>query len=133
MKHTKRRAYTREKTGFKDYGGREASPYREWLEKTGDFNQDHEAHEPPEANPDILAETQGLYFHEPKIDENQMQQVKDAWKLLTDKQKQVLRLVGLEGKTYESCGAIMGISRGNVLDLIKRARKVITENNKNKS
>lgn len=103
----------------------EASPYNDWREAGGDVHQEHEAEELPEANPDILPEDAGIYYHEPEVDENQLDLIKQSWDKLTKKQQRVLQLVAYEGKTMESAGAILGISRHNVSDIIERARKII--------
>lgn len=127
MKQNKNRSWIKEKKVKKDYAGTESSPYREWLETRGDHNQEHQADEPAQANPDILYESDALYFHMPFIDEDQVLAVKRAIPFLSKKQRIALQLVGLEGKTLENAGAIMGISRSNVYDLIERARKIIID------
>lgn len=121
MKHSKDKSRIREKNKHRKYNG-ESSPYRDWLDRQG---EEHEDFEPAIANPDVLEESDGLYYFKSDLNEEQMAIVIEAIPLLTEKQKQVLSYVGLEGKTLENCGAMMGISRGNVLDLLNRARKTI--------
>lgn len=130
MKHVKNKSRIKDKETKDIYSG-EASPYREWLDDKGDYNQDHEALEPKEANPDILGESEGLYYLRTDLNEEQMEQFKKALPLLSDKQKLVLQMVGYEGKTLENTAAILGISKGNVADLLNRARKIIIGKNKN--
>lgn len=114
MRHTKKASQIKEVKYNKDYAGTEASPYWDWMDLFGLKEQEQ------------LTEEDTLY---PKsledIDEDKINMIKSAWPLLSDKQKQALQLVGYEGKTLENTGAIMGINKSNVLDLIKRARKVI--------
>ncbi len=132
MKHLKDKSRIRDQKRKKRFNG-EASPYHNWLEVKGDYGQNHEALEPATANPDVLMESDGMYYWKADIDDDQMDVVKAAIPLLTEKQRQVLLYVGLEGKTLENCGAVMGISRGNVLDLLNRARKTIKDQAKKKS
>lgn len=113
MKHTKQKSQTKEKNYSKDYAGTESSPYWDFLEN---MNLKEKTD---------IAESESLYYRDPSINEEQQEMVLKAWHLLTDRQKQALELVGLEGKTLENAGAIMGINKSNVLDLIKRARKII--------
>lgn len=130
MRHTKKRNKTKEQQRSKDYTG-ETSPYWESLENKGDYHQDHGANEPMEANPDVIGEDQGIYYVKTDMDEDLMAQFKAALPFLTEKQKQVIQLLGYEGKTLASVGAIMNISRGNVMDILKRARKIIKQKRKN--
>lgn len=126
MKRNKNASRVKEKQVKKDYAGTEASPYQEWRE--GQAYKDWDDSEPKEANPDVLSEEEALYAYTPFIDEEQVDAVKAAIPLLSYKQRLALQLVGLEGKTMENAAIIMGISRGNVFDLIARARKIILKN-----
>ncbi len=110
----------------KDYKG-EASPYNEWLERKGDYNQEHNAAIPINADQDIVAEEQGMYFIKSDINEDQMEKFKKALPLLTENQKLILQMAGYEGKTLANIGAMLGLSRGNVLDTLNRARKIIKD------
>ena len=135
-KHVKKESRVKEIQVNKDYKG-EASPYWEHLDNSVHrkgaipADGDLEFREPEQANPDKVAESEGLYYHEPFIDEDKLEQVRQAIPFLTKKQRMVLQMVGLEGKTMENCGALMGISRGNVADLLQRARKIIMQKSKN--
>ncbi len=131
MKQNKNASRIREKQVKKDYAGTEASPYNEWVETRSTDGTNYTWSEPSQANPDILAEDQGLYYSQPTFSDERIEMIYKALPYLTDKQKMVLQLVGLEGKTLEHCGVIMGISRGNVLDILKRARKIIKSKSKN--
>lgn len=125
MKHIKNRSRVKEQQRRKDYAGTEASPYGEWLDSKGDYNQEHQAVEPSEANPDVIQESEGLYYIQPIISEEQIEMIRKALPFLTDKQKQVLQLLGYEGKTLESVGAILGISKQAVLSILNRAREIV--------
>lgn len=110
----------------------ESSPYHDWQEKHGNYSQD-KSQEVVEANPDILAESDSLYVHEEYIDEEQEQLIKENWQNLTEKQKQIVRMIGLEGKTTANVAAILDISRGNVVDILNRARKILRKNKNKKT
>lgn len=123
-KQVKNRSRIKERDKEKNYNG-ESSPYREYLERLGDPNQDHDSNEPAEANPDVLDEKDGLWYIKRDIDEELLAKVLEATKELTHRQKQVLQMVGYEGKTIANVAAILNISRGNVSDLLNRARIII--------
>lgn len=125
-KQTKNSSRIREKKTDKDYAGTEASPYREWLDNRGDYNQEHEAAEPAEANPDVLPESAGLY-HQAETDDDRMDFVNAVIATLTDKQKEILRLCGNEGRTIENTAAILNISRGAVQTTLNRIRKKVKD------
>ncbi len=134
MKHIKNASKIKDKQYVKDYKG-EDSPYHQYMQNLvavkGGRGGTKEYEEFPAANPDVLCEADGLWAIKTDINEDQMDMFKRALPLLSEKQKQVLQLVGYEGKTLENTAAILKISRGNVLDLIKRARKIIKSQNKN--
>jgi len=129
-KQVKNRSYTKEIKSHKDYAGTEASPYREWLDKKGDYNQEHEANEPIQANPDGLGEDQGLWFRD-EVTNDRLELVYKVMETLTDKQKEILRLCGNEGRTIENTAVILGISRGTVQKTLERIRlKVLVLQNR---
>ena len=120
-KHTKKRSYVKEVQSRKDYAGTEASPYREWLDNRGDYNQEHEAEEPNEANPDMLDEDQGIWFQSVPEDDR-LDLIYQVMESLTDKQKEILRLCGNEGRTIENASAILKVSRGTIQKTLDRIR-----------
>lgn len=120
----KKRSYVREKITKKDYAGTEISPYREWLDTRGDYNQEHEAEEPVEANPDGLAETDGLYY-QGSVNDDRLDAIRTVMETLTERQKEILRMCGNEGRTMENCAAILGISKGAVQTTISRIKKKV--------
>lgn len=124
MKHSKSKSTTKVVIKRNKYSG-EVSPYRDWLDEKGDYNQEHEAEEPIEANPDRLTENDSLYTHEVFLDPEQVQAVERAWPYLTKKQQQVLEMVGLEGKTLENAGAILGITKQGVFKILNKTRLII--------
>lgn len=121
----KNKANIKEKKVRKDYAGTEASPFREWLENKGDYNQEHDAQEPFEANPDGVAEEDGLYFQQ-KVEDERLLLIAKVVESLTEKQKEILRLCGNEGRTIENTAAILGISRGAVQTTLKRIREKVS-------
>ncbi len=125
-KQTKESKKLRDKEYKVEYDG-ENSPYQEYMKgaphRSG--NSIGEYNEPPEANPDVLSEEDGLYYYKSTIDEELLDKVETTFSKLTDKQRLALQLVGYEGKTYENAGAIMGISGAAVFALVKRASEII--------
>ncbi len=124
-KHTKEKSETDEVQVKRDYAGKEASPYREWLDKKGDYNQEHASKEPKEANPDILDERKGLFYQSP-IDDDRLDAITAVMATLTEKQLEILRMCGNEGRTMENCAIILGISKGTVQRTLERIRKKVS-------
>jgi RNA polymerase sigma factor (sigma-70 family) len=121
-KHTKEKKGIRVEESHTNYAGTEKSPYREWLEDSGDYNQEHQAEEPAEANPDQVAESDGLYFQDTCTDERLIA-VNSVIDELTERQKLIVRMCGNEGRTIENCAATLRISRGTVQKTLDRVRE----------
>lgn len=121
-KHTKEEKIIKELKS-KDIRGEE-SPYRNWLEKKGDYNQKHGAEEPSEANPDVLPEAAGLYYT-PDNDRYEVEVIKAMWDSFTPLEQDVLQMVGYEGRSLYNCALKLGISKGSVQKIIERSRKKI--------
>ena len=111
----------------KDYAGTERSPYWDYLSRRGDYNQEHDANEPAEANPDALAETSSAYYQdtETAVNSEQYELVLAVLPLLTMRQREILRITGYEGRSYEECAGILGISKSTVQKTIERIRERI--------
>lgn len=119
----KQRSSVKEIKGKKDYAGTEASPYREFLGDKGDYNQEHDAYEPPEANPDVLPESASLWYQDPAVlDDPRLAVVKKEWGNLTMRQRDILQLCGYEGRTIENAAVKLGISKGTVQKTLERLR-----------
>lgn len=125
-KQTKEASQTREIEVHQDYAGTEASPYREWLERRGNYKQDKEKEEPKEANPDVLPESSGLYFT-PENDYYEVIVIKQMWDTFTPLEQEVLQMVGYEGRSYDNCAVKLGIKKGTVQTIIYRLRKKIKD------
>ncbi len=125
-KHTRASVETDVIQSRKDYAGTEASPYREWLENKGDYKQEHQASEPFRANPDMVKEENGI-FYQALIDDERLELIQTVIATLTDRQLDILRMCGNEGRTMENCAAILGISKGTVQKTLDRIRKKITD------
>lgn len=108
----------------KDYGGTEASPYWESLSINGNLNQEKELLEPPQANPDVLSESVGLYYS-PSIDDDRITLIKAMWDKFTPLQKQVLHLVGYEGRSLYNCALKLDITKASVQDVLISIKKKI--------
>src|SRR6266850_8274216 len=100
-KQTKEKSKIREKQVKKDYSKGNASPYREWADGLNNESDSHMQYEIAEANPDILNEDQGLYYQMPCTDDR-LEKLIETLKILTDKEREILRLCGNEGRTMEN-------------------------------
>ncbi len=119
---TKKRADTKERQFHKDYAGTEASPYREWLDTRGIYGNESDSREPKEANPDNLSEEQSLYY-QAQSEDPRLEIIQAVEKTLTDRQKEILRMCGNEGRTMENTAAILKISKGTVQKTLERIRQ----------
>src|SRR6266850_7714386 len=122
-KQTKEKSKIREKQVKKDYSKGNASPYREWADGFNNQSNTHGQYEVAEANPDILDETQGLYFQMPCNNEKLDKLIKII-KNLSDKDRIILRMCGNEGRTMENCAQILKITKRQVQITIEKIRKL---------
>ncbi len=128
-KHTKEKSHIKEKTIRKDYSKGNASPYWEWNGMSQDNNRPNQ--ENLQANPDVLSESKGLYY-QVECKDDRLDVIEEVIATLTDRQKEILRMCGNEGRTFENCAAILKISKGTVQKTIDRIReKVVLQINKN--
>lgn len=123
-RRTKQCSSIREKRSKKDYAGTEGSPYQDWLENKGDYNQEHVLPEPVEANPDNLAESDGL-FYQAECNDYRLDIINSVIATLTDRQKEILRICGNEGRTLDNCALMLGISKGTVQKTLERIREKV--------
>ncbi len=123
MKHQKNEKKIKEIKTKDKYKG-ELSPYNEWKDKKGDYNQQHEATDNVEANPDVLADTAALYYIFP-CNDSRIESIKERWNELTNQQQQVLQMLGYEGRSLDNCAVKMGITKSGVQSILQQARKKI--------
>ena len=104
------------------YNG-EASPYQEFLENKGDKRLEHEAAEPPEGNPDVLHESAGLWFQDrDAIDEDKMKIIQKVWGSLSHLDREVMQMVGYEGRSYNNCAVKLGMTKLEVQRIVNKLR-----------
>lgn len=108
-----------------NYSG-EKSPYQEWLVEQKNFGREHGLMEPVRANPDHLSEDQAAW---PNNDSRRelLDRFDKIWTSLTAKQKRILTLVGIQGKTFEEAAAILGVHVSTVQVVISRIQKKAAE------
>ena len=99
----------------KDYAGLETTPYLDWKDEK------QLGIEPITANPDTLAETDGL-FYQPKIDDPRIDLVKEMWSDFTPLQQQILQMVGYEGRSLDNCAIKLGLKKSTVAAVLKRLK-----------
>lgn len=124
-KHTKEKTKISEKKSSDSFTIAESSPYRLWMENRGSQGQEYDIPEIPEANPDVLPESKGLYYSAP-VEDDRLELIKCIEATLTEKQREILRLCGYEGRTVANCSLILGISRGAVQTVLKRIREKVS-------
>ena len=116
----------------KDYAGTEQSPYQEWASRHTFSNQGgdgfEDSWEPREANPDQLPESAGVWAV-PEMSEGMAEKysvIEDIWPTLTLRQREVLTLVGYEGKSFDETAKLLKISKGSVQKIVERVRECLT-------
>lgn len=101
----------------------EASPYWNWVQRKGFYNEEGELLESAEANPDILSEEQHLYAPR-KVDGNKAGALAAAWDSFSDKEKRVAELLS-NGKSIEDVARVMLISRESVKTYVLRIKRKV--------
>lgn len=99
----------------------ESSPYYWWLEKhIGASGNDFK--EPSELNLDSFSEDDSLYAQDKKaIDTELLELVVKEMGKMTKQQRDVLRMVGMEGRSLAETASLLHISKGAVQNVLKRA------------
>lgn len=97
-------------------GGPNIDAYQEWLER-------NEGHEPPEANPDIVADEDGIKYLPSKRDYETDALLKEFRQALTVKQLQVWNLVMRHRMSNCKAASLLGISEMMVRKQLKLAKK----------
>ena len=108
------------------------SPYWQFLDKLANKNGERGANgaiefpEPPEANPDVLSEEEGIYSRQ-LSDEAvfRLDVIKEAMSQLSEQQQRILKLVGEQGRSFDEAATVLGVSKGTVQQQLNRARKKI--------
>ena len=121
-KHTKQRSYIKEKQYSHDYAGTEKSPYGDWSKTT--YRDDTADSEPPQANPDMIDESKGLYYQAP-CEDPRLEIIQAVEQTLTERQREILRMCGNEGRTLENTAAILGISIRAVRTTLERIKEKV--------
>lgn len=96
-------------------GGPTIDAYQEWLER-------NEGHEPPEANPDIVSDENGIKYIPSKRDVETDNLLREFRQILTDKQLQVWNLVMRHRLSKRKAADLLGIDEKMVRKQLKAAK-----------
>lgn len=114
----------------KDFSATSHSPYWDAL-----LNGKAEHGEPDRANPDVLPESAAAFPSGELSDEAQdrLDSIVEVFPKLSDQQKKVVYLCGVEGYSLGDAAKALGIKKGAAQSLLKRAQAVIKEHHDKKS
>lgn len=96
-------------------GGPTNDAYHDWLEQ-------NEGHEPPEANPDIIAEGEGLNYITSNKDDSVVSLLKEFRQTLTARELQVWNLVMAHQLSHRQVERLLKVQRRSVSVYLKRAK-----------
>ena len=124
-KHIKQSKKLRDQNRTTDYDG-EASPYNLFMkEVTRDGSGTTEYKEFPEANPDVLAESDSLYYvPEDDTKETKFQAIQETFADLTGQQQEIIKYIQ-KGFELDEIATFLGVSKGSVYTQLGRARTKI--------
>lgn len=101
-------------------GGPSADAYHNWLEQNG-------GHEPVEANPDVLAENDGLKYIESKKDGPMASLLTDVRQAFSKKELQVWNLVMKHNLSQREAADLLSMTRRQLQTHLKRATDKFTK------
>lgn len=94
--------------------------YLDWLEH-------NEGHELPEANPDILADNEGIQYFASHKDDETVRLLKEFRQLLTAREVQVWNLVMQHQYSFLATAKLLRISESSMRIYLKRAKEKFTK------
>jgi RNA polymerase sigma factor (sigma-70 family) len=109
----------------KNFSG-EASPYWDHIMNRQRQTDEGNPVEDTLANPDVLSETETLHGR-PLTERGELQYevLQEVLPTLTDRQREAIRLCGLEGLAEEKAASILGIKRRTLRTMLTRIRAKI--------
>lgn len=107
-----------------NFAGTERSPYNDYRERKGNHNQENDMVEPPESSLEGVREDQGIFFdRSTKVRESEdYEKILKILPNLTKRQREILRIVGYEGRSFSECANILKISKSTVQKIVERIR-----------
>lgn len=106
----------------------ESSPYWDWIHNQAIVKNkdDNREWEPPQANPDRLAEEDGLHYEPSPATAEVVGLIREAMHFLSDQQRRVVEAMA-EGKSTREAATALGMNLSTFVNHLKRARKKIHE------
>lgn len=101
-------------------GGASSDAYNRWLDQNG-------GHEPIEANPDVLSESDGINYLPSKEDSESANLLTEVRQLLSTRELQVWNLVMRHNLPQQEAADLLNISRSSLRFYLKRANKKFKE------
>lgn len=101
-------------------GGRTMDAYNSWLEQ-------HGGQEPPEANPDIVPEDEGLHYITSNKDDDETRLLKEFRQLLSTRELQVWNLVMRHTMSIQDAADLLRIKKGTVQSYLQTAKEKFTK------
>lgn len=108
-------AEARREAALSAAGGPSQDAYHAWVEQNG-------GHEPVEANPDSLAEEDGIKFLPSKKDSALVNLLEEARQTFSDRERQAWNLVMRNCLSYQEAGDLLNISATTVQKYIERGK-----------
>lgn len=87
----------------------------------------HGGHEPTEANPDVLAEEDGIKFISSTEDSEAADLLKDVRQLFSARELQCWNLVMRHNMSYREAGDLLNLSLSTVQEYVRRAKDKFTK------
>jgi len=94
--------------------------YHDWLDL-------HDGHEPTEANPDVLAESDGINYLPSKEDGEMANLLTEVRQFFSVRELQVWNLVMKHNLTQQEAADLLNISRPSLQNYLRRANKKFKE------
>lgn len=104
--------------------GSDSSPYWDWVRSHHGAKHQDDDWEPVQANPDRLAESDGLSFKAPQDTLDKAELMREALALLSEQQRRVVEMMA-EGRTFAETARLLGMSPNTMRNHLNRARKKI--------
>lgn len=116
-----------EKRFKRNFAGTERSPYNDYRERKGNFNQESDMAEPVQASLEGVSEEAGIFFNrsDEVRDSKDYEKILKVLPKLTKRQREIIRIVGYEGRSFTECANTLGISKSTVQKTVERIRRKV--------
>jgi DNA-directed RNA polymerase specialized sigma subunit len=101
-------------------GGTSVDAYNDWLEQ-------HGGQEPPEANPDVVSEDDGLHYITSKKDEDETRLLTEFRQILSIRELQVWNLVMKHQMSIKDAADLLRVSKSSAQVYLRKAKAKFTK------